>query len=142
MLVLAAAATAVLVGLRAAAPWLVESYLNDELAELGEYTGSVEDVDLALLRGGYTLHNLRLIKANGGASTPFAEVPTTDLSLQWRALFDGRVVGEILMQSPRLNFLHSEDESARQFGAGVNWPEAVRNLFPFRSTSCGPRTAS
>ncbi len=46
-----------LIAARVAAPSVVERYVNRELAEMGEYRGSVTDVDLFLWRGGYALRN-------------------------------------------------------------------------------------
>jgi hypothetical protein len=52
--------------------------------------------------------------------------------MQWRALARGRVVGEVIMHRPNLNFVQSKSEGETQYGSGVNWPEEVRELFPFR----------
>ena len=40
-------------------PLVVERYVNRQLADMGEYRGSVSEVDLFLWRGGYALRNLR-----------------------------------------------------------------------------------
>src|SRR5262245_59486753 len=80
--VLAAAALAA----RAAAPRVVKHYVNLALADMGEYTGSVTDVDLFLLGGGYRLRNVRVVKLDSSAETPpFIEMPAMELTLQWRA---------------------------------------------------------
>lgn len=122
----------VLAGARLAAPYMVTSYVNRELADMGDYRGSVSEIDLALLAGGYTLHDLRIVKVTGDVETPFADVPKMDLSLRWRALLRGRAVGEVLMHAPVVNFVQAKDDTEKQFGSGVNWPEEIRELFPFR----------
>lgn len=40
-----------LVALHLALPYLVRDYLNDKLADMGEYRGQITDVDLAWWRG-------------------------------------------------------------------------------------------
>jgi hypothetical protein len=125
----------VLVAARLAAPYVVERYVNRELADLGEYRGHVTGVDLFLWRGGYALKNLEIVKpaAKGeAAATPFVAMPQMDLSMEWRALFRGEVVGEAVMYSPVLNFVQSESEEDTQLGAGVSWPDEIRDLFPFK----------
>jgi uncharacterized protein YhdP len=122
----------VVVALRLAAPSVVTSYVNRQLADMGDYRGSVAEVDLALLAGGYTLHELRIVKVSGEQESPFADVPQMDLSLRWRALLKGRAVGEVLMHAPVVNFVQAEDDADKQFGTGVNWPQEVRDLFPFQ----------
>jgi hypothetical protein len=117
---------------RLAAPSVVERYVNRQLARLGEYRGSVAGVDLNLLRGGYVLRDLTIVKVDGDAQTPFAAIPAVDLSLQWRALLEGQAVGEIVMHEPVLNLVQSQADAEQQLGTGVNWPQAIRDLFPFR----------
>jgi hypothetical protein len=124
-----------LVGARAAAPYAVERYVNRQLAALGEYRGSVSDVDLFLWRGGYALRDLEIVKvAESGEArdTPFAAMPQMDLSMEWRALFRGEVVGEAVMYSPTLNLVQSKSEDESQLGTGVNWPQTIRDLAPFQ----------
>jgi hypothetical protein len=118
--------------LRAVAPLAVGAYVNRQLASMGEYRGTVGEVDLSLLAGGYTLHDVTIVKVNGDVETPFADIDQMDLSLQWRALSRGRAVGEVVMHRPVVNFLQSESDARSQYGTGVNWPQEIRDLFPFR----------
>jgi hypothetical protein len=118
---------------RLAAPTVVQRYVNRALADMGEYQGTVADIELSLLRGGYVLHNLEIVKRDAPAETPpFATIPSMDLTLLWRALFRGQAVGEVVMHSPQLNLVQSEANEEKQLGTGVNWPEQIRELFPFR----------
>lgn len=45
-----------LVALQLALPYLVRDYLNEKLADMGDYRGQVSDVDLAWWRGAYTVN--------------------------------------------------------------------------------------
>jgi hypothetical protein len=123
------------VAARLAAPPIVKHYVNLALADMGDYTGSVTDVNLFLLRGGYRLRNVRIVKLDSTSDTPFIEMPTMELSLQWRALFRGRAVGEVLMYEPVVNLVQGEGASDQQLGTGANWPQEVRSLFPFKLNS-------
>ncbi len=55
-----------------------------------------------------------------------------DLTLLWRALFKGQAVGEVVMHEPQLNLVQSEATEEKQLGTGVNWPQEIRDLFPFQ----------
>ena len=131
MVVLAVIAV-VAVSLRAASPLLVAEYVNRELAAMGDYSGTVGEIDLSLVRGGYTLHDLAIVKVTGNVETPFVAVERMDLSLQWRALFRGNAVGEVTMYRPVVNFVQSKSDEESQYGTGVNWPQEIRDLFPFQ----------
>jgi hypothetical protein len=118
--------------LRAVSPFAVEAYVNRQLASMGEYRGTVGEVDLSLVSGGYTLHDVTIVKVDGDVETPFVDIDQMDLSLQWRALSRGSAVGEVVMHRPVVNFLQSESDAQSQYGTGVNWPQEIRDLFPFR----------
>jgi hypothetical protein len=121
------------VALRLAAPFAVEHYVNRQLADMGEYRGSVADIELNLIRGGYVLHNLEIVKRDASPETPpFASIPAMELTLLWRALFRGQAVGEVVMSEPQLNLVQAEANDQKQLGTGVNWPQEIRDLFPFR----------
>ena len=117
---------------RLAAPTLVERYVNRSLADMGEYRGTVSGVTLHLLAGGYVLRDLTVVKIDSKSETPFAAMPAMDLTLQWRALFRGRAVGEVVMHDPVLNFVQGPSNEQQQLGTGVNWPQEIRDLSPFK----------
>jgi hypothetical protein len=132
-LVILAAVAAVAIAARLAAPFVVERYVNRQLADMGEYRGSVAHIDLSLIRGGYVLRDLTIVQVDAAPDTPpFATIPEMEVALQWRALFRGGIVGEVIMHSPQLNMVQSQAEEEKQLGAGVNWPQEMRDLFPFR----------
>lgn len=58
LLVLLLAIGVVLIAARAALPFVVEDYVNDHLQSLEAYDGSVQDVDIALLRGAYRIDGI------------------------------------------------------------------------------------
>jgi len=117
-----------LVAARVAAPFVVEEYLNRRLAALEGYTGHVEDVDLALIRGAYQIEGMKIRKTDGAAPVAFFSAREIDLSVEWGALLDGKVVAEIDLRRPVLNFVLEGDEA--QTGAEVDWAALVDDLVP------------
>lgn len=117
----------VLVGFRAALPYIVKVYVNDTLAEMEGYRGHVEDIDIALWRGAYGIDGLVITQIDGPEEIPFVEIPHTELSVEWRALFEGAVVAEIEMEHPVLNFVGG---SATQDGSENDWRQTIDDLVP------------
>lgn len=113
-------------------PQWVTDELNRRMAEMGDYRGLVADVDLNLYRGAYRIHGLRIEKRNGEAPVPLLDVPRLDLSIRWRDLFRGALVGQAQFHSPRLNFVDGRSEGEDQTGRGVDWRERLEALFPLR----------
>jgi hypothetical protein len=123
---------AAVIAVRLALPTLVTHYANEKLKTMGEYSGHVADVDVALIRGAYVLRDLIIVKREANIATPFFDVARVDLSLEWKQLLlHARLVGEIAFESPVLNLVQGTADGNTQLGTGVNWPAQVREFFPF-----------
>jgi len=115
-----------------ALPYLVLNYLNDKLADMGEYRGHVDDVDLAWWRGAYRADGVLIEKKNEEVQAPLFTAPTIDIGLSWRALWEEQaLVGEVTLEQPQLNFVDGEDTGDSQTGEGVDWRERMEELTPF-----------
>lgn len=117
-----------LIAARIAAPFVIEHYIDRRLRALDGYTGNVEDVDLSLIRGAYRIEGMRILKTGGGAPVPFFSARAIDLSIEWGALFHGKIVSEVDLVHPILNFVTEGRE--RQTGAEAKWPEFVGDIVP------------
>lgn len=89
-------------------PGIVKNYVNKKLNELPGYSGHVEDIDISLYRGAYVIKWLLLKKKTDPEKYPFLKIARADLSLQWGALFHGRLVGKVLLDEPVMHILATE----------------------------------
>jgi len=121
-----------LIGVRLALPWIVLRVVNQKLAANTDYPGHVEDVDIALIRGAYTLKNLKIQKAGGKAPVPFVDIPVMDLSVEWRALLRKSFVAKVEMDHPVINFVYGKSDAEKQAGTGTDWREELKQLVPLR----------
>lgn len=119
-------------------PYFVTRYVNKVLADIPGYEGSISDVDIWLIRGAYVIHDLEIFKVNGQKKIPFVKIPSTDLSVEWSALFKGAIVGEAFFESPKLNFIGGDGKEKKesgndtQTGKDVDWTEPIKKLVPFQ----------
>jgi hypothetical protein len=119
-------------------PYFVTRYVNKVLANIEGYEGSISDVDIHLIRGAYSIHDLKLFKVNGHEKVPFIDIATTDLSVEWPALFKGSLVGEVVFEKPQLNFIGGDgDENKKpgndtQTGENVDWTKPIKELMPLQ----------
>ena len=123
----------VLVALRLALEPIVEHYANASLQDIEGYSGGIDDVDINLYRGAYQIEGLRLDKVNGSEQAPFFSVDTLDLSIEWGALLDGALVGEVILSHPMLNFITSQesaDSTQDQTGEEVDWQDQLKDFMP------------
>ena len=121
-----------LVALDLALPYLVRNYLNDKLADMGDYRGQITDVDLALWRGAYRINGLQIVKVDGKVPVPFVKAPLIDLSVSWHSLwYDRAVVAEVQFIQPELNFVDGgANKAASQTGQGTDWRAQLSKLLP------------
>jgi uncharacterized protein involved in outer membrane biogenesis len=126
-LILAIVVLAVLV-VRLALPGMVKNYVNKKLNELPGYTGHVADIDIALIRGAYVIKGLELRKKTDPAQYPFLQISHTDLSIEWKSLFKGRLVGEVIVTDASIHILATEDLSKEP--SKDSWTKTVKALMP------------
>ncbi|HEY0289143.1 MAG TPA: DUF748 domain-containing protein [Pseudomonas sp.] len=121
-----------LIAVHIALPYVVRNYLNEKLADMGEYRGQVTDVDLALWHGAYKINGLNIVKVDGKVPVPFVNIPIIDLSVSWHSLwYDHAVVAEVAFISPALNFVDGgTNKQASQTGAGTDWRAQLNKLLP------------
>lgn len=120
----------ILVGIRIVLPFWVEDRVNKALEDIPGYTGSISDVDLHLYRGAYTVDSLVIDKVEADNEVPFLSIDRIDFSVEWGALFNGAIAGEIWLLAPEISFVAAKDEG--EFGVEVDWAKHLKELTPIR----------
>jgi hypothetical protein len=121
-----------LVVLRIALPYVVKAYVNKTLQNMESYTGHVDDIDLALYRGAYVIKDLNIFKINGEKKLPFISIKKTDLSIQWKSVFKGSIVGEVICLNPVVNFAFANSDTKSQDGTEEDWTNLIKELLPIK----------
>ena len=122
-----------LIAFRIYLPTLVKNYVNKTLSDIPGYYGHVADIDIALYRGAYVIDSLYLNKVDAETQIPFLNFPHIDISVEWRALFHGKIVSEIYMTNPEITYIPEDQKPADTAGVkaeGSDWTEALRDLVP------------
>jgi len=129
---------ALLIVARLMLPYFVTRYVNKVLSEIPGYSGSISDVDIALIRGAYVVKDLKIFKVDGNKKVPFVDIVAIDISVEWKALFDGAIVGELIFEKPVINFIGGDGKgekkgaSDNQYGGDVDWTEPIKKLLPLQ----------
>jgi len=125
------ALAAFLIVLHTALPHLVRNYLNDKMADMSDYRGQVEDVDLAWWRGAYRLDGLLIEKKDKQVQAPLLDAPLIDIAVSWRELWRNQaVVAVVVFEQPKLNFVDGGERGESQTGDGVDWRDQLEALLP------------
>lgn len=119
-----------LIAFRLYLPTLVKNQINKTLANIPGYYGQVEDIDIALYRGAYVIKGMYLNKMDAKTQVPFLNFPKNDISIEWKSLFKGKIVSEILMYNPEVIYVF-EDQTQKPTDADVDdWTKALTDIVP------------
>ena len=119
-----------LIGFRLYLPTLVKNNINKILTDIPGYYGHVEDIDIALIRGAYVINGMYLSKGTAESQVPFLKFPKSDISIEWKSLFKGKIVSEIIMYSPKVTYVF-EDQKEETGDADVDdWTKALTEIVP------------
>ena len=103
---------AVLIVIRLVLPYVILHYANKTLATMSGYYGHIDDIDLSLIRGAYKIDSVYLNKVDtvSKKQTKFFSASAIDLSVEWRALLHGSIVGELVFDQPNIRFTKDKVE--------------------------------
>lgn len=120
--------------LRVILPYVLLHLLNDRLARVPGYYGHADDLDLALIRGAYRIEGLFLDRVDSISQdrTKFVSAAVIDLSLEWKALFHGSVVGELVIERPSLRFTKDKVEPGEVQKDTTSLGDLLDDLMPLR----------
>jgi hypothetical protein len=121
-----------LVIIRLALPYIVLHYANKMLAGIPGYFGHVQDIDLSLYRGAYKIRDMYLHKKDSatGKLTDFFKVDMVDLSVEWKALLKGELVGELNIGHPSLIFTKDKTELKKVKKDTSDFRRILKNFMP------------
>jgi len=123
-------AVALLIVARICLPFVVKQYVNKTLGNLKGYRGHVENIRIHLWRGAYEIIGTKIVKVGGQTPVPFFSVESVDLSIQYKELLHGSLVGEMRLLQPRLNFIKGQTPAQSQTSIDESWLDRVSELFP------------
>ncbi len=123
-----------LIILRLILPYVVLRYANHSLTKLHGYYGHINDIDISLYRGAYQIDGIYIDKVDtlSGKRIPFFDADLIDLSVEWSALFDGRIVGELIFKNPTLVFTKDKSEPKEVQKDTTNFKDVLKDLMPLK----------
>jgi len=122
--------TILIVAFRLYLPTIAKNYVNKVLADIPGYYGQVKDIDIALARGAYVINGMYLNKVNTQIQIPFLDFPKTDISIEWKSIFKGEIVSEIIMFNPKINYILENQQTEKKNSDIDIWTKALTDLAP------------
>ena len=123
-----------LIIIRLLLPSVILYYANKSLTKLDSYYGHIDDIGLSIYRGAYQINGMYLNKVDTVTQkqTDFFEVKSVDLSLQWKSLFHGKIVGKLYFDSPELIFTKDKTEMGTVKKDTGDFRTVLKNFMPLK----------
>ncbi|UYL09846.1 DUF748 domain-containing protein [Bdellovibrio sp. SKB1291214] len=126
----------VLIAVRLALPYGIKYGINWYMGnKMENYKGHIEDFDLALYRGAYQIQDLKIWEKKKSPKQALVSVKEIDLSLAWRGIFAGKLLGDLNVDGMKLDLVDSEDKKKKDMGTGEDWKTVVGKLIPIELES-------
>jgi hypothetical protein len=127
-----------IIAVRVALPYILLKMVNKNLSTMKTYYGHVEDIDLAIIRGAYQIDSIYMNKKDSVTQkqTPFFAASLIDLSIEWKSLFHGSIVGEVVFTEPMLRFTKDKVEPSDVARDSTDLKELLDDLMPLRINRC------
>jgi hypothetical protein len=95
-----------IITIRILLPYITLHFINKRLELIHGYYGHVADLDISLYRGAYVIKDfyINISDTTTQRQTPFFSSSSVDISIEWRSLFKGQIVSELVAYSPLLRF--------------------------------------
>ncbi|KAA6439056.1 DUF748 domain-containing protein [Dyadobacter flavalbus] len=121
-----------LIIIRILLPFIVLHFANKSLANMKGYYGHIQDVDLAIIRGAYKIDSIYLNKTDTVTSkqTPFFASSAIDLSVEWKALLKGNIVGNVVLTKPKLIFTKDRVEPKQVVKDSADFMKVLDGFMP------------
>jgi len=93
-------------------PIIVLNFVNNRLATIHGYYGHVNDIDINLYRGAYIVNTIYIdvVDSTTQKQLPFFASESVDISIEWKSLFKGEIVSELIFDTPLLRFTENASE--------------------------------
>ena len=126
-----------LVAVRIALPYVVKSVINQKLNSLADYRGHVDDVDLHIIRGAYSIRGINVLRDSESVFVPFFSAEAAGFSVDWGALIHGALVARATIVHPRVYYSAEKPstEAKKAVDSTRNWQRTLKSLLPLRIDS-------
>lgn len=121
----------ILIGFRIWLPYFLKNKLVAAVNEVDGYECTLEDLDLALFRGAMVLEEFEIKITENSVTKPFVYCKNADISVEWKAIFQGSIVSEIILDQLELYFADGNSEEEEQTG-DVSWVEPIIDFIPLK----------
>ncbi len=117
---------------RLALPYVVLYFSNKMLANMDGYYGHIDDIDISLYRGAYQIDKIYLKKVDKKDTVDFIDIKRVDLAIEWKAIFNGEIVGKVAMDSATVIFTREKNDIGDVAKDTADLRHVINSFMPVR----------
>src|SRR5690554_3493312 len=123
-----------LLAVRVALPYVILHFANENLENLDGYSGRIDDVDLALIKGEYFVKSFYVDKVDSATQeqVPFIGIKKMGFSVDWNALLHGKIKGDIYVEDPMVRFTKEKAEPQEIQQDTTSFRQVMENFMPLQ----------
>lgn len=123
-----------LLAVRVALPYVILHFANENLENLDGYSGRIDDVDLALIKGEYLVKSFYVDKVDSATQeqVPFIGIKKMGFSVDWNALLHGKIKGDIYVEDPMVRFTKEKAEPQEIQQDTTSFKQVMENFMPLQ----------
>lgn len=123
-----------LLAVRIALPYVILHFANENLENLDGYSGRIDDVDLALIKGEYLVKSFYVDKVDSATQeqVPFIGIKKMGFSVDWNALLHGKIKGDIYVEDPMVRFTKDKAEPKEIQKDTTSFRQVMENFMPLQ----------
>lgn len=121
---------AILVIARLALPYVVLYLTNKKLASLEGYYGHIDDIDISLYRGAYTIRKLELRKIDKEDTLDFVYAKEIELAIEWEPVWRGELVGKAAVDSSAIVYTVERNDWRDIAKDTANFRDVMNSFMP------------
>ena len=121
----------VLIAFRIWLPYFLKDKLVEAVNKVEGYECTLGDLDLHLFRGAMIFQEFEINVTKSKVTNPFVYCKNADISIQWKEIFHGSIVSEIILDELKLYFADGNSEEQKQTG-DVSWVQPIIDFIPLK----------
>ena len=121
----------VIIGIRIWLPYFLKDKLVAAVNEVEGYECTLGDLKLHIFRGAMIFEEFEIKVTKSNVTKPFVYCKNADISVEWREIFHGSIVSEVILDELKLYFADGDSEEQKQTG-DASWVQPIIDFIPLK----------
>jgi len=119
-----------IIALHITLPWILLTVANKKMKNMPDYIGHLDGLQMNMFAGSMTFIGFSLQKKGGKIPVPFMDIQKTKVTIDWKALFKGKLVSVVAVDDFVVNFVKGPTKATSQSKLDKSWMDFADKILP------------